>query len=94
MRAFRILIACAGLMGASGVALAAMAAHHQAVAAAALERRLGAEAPEIAGIAITQQVFAFAHAPSPRYSRMWWSYSSWPRSVLRSSRSSLITLML
>ena len=27
IRAFRILIACAGLMGASGVALAAMAAH-------------------------------------------------------------------
>jgi uncharacterized membrane protein YgdD (TMEM256/DUF423 family) len=32
MRAFRILIACAGLMGASGVALAAMAAHQADVA--------------------------------------------------------------
>src|SRR5436305_95268 len=83
---------------------ALLAADYDAVAAAKCERLRGPEAAEVAGAAVADEVFDNRHGrfplvPSsayakPKNSDMTWSYTSWPRSVLKSSRISLMTLML
>src|SRR5439155_25657172 len=74
---------------------AAAAADHHAVAA---RGRAGAARQQRRAAVADQELGRGGHGVAgcsrPRNSYMWRSYSVWPCSVLKSSRSSLMTLML